>query len=126
VPPLGVVAPGDFHPLFRELLAAGVSRSATVQSFRILTRVIDALPKVDGSVYRTEDDGLTLDLSSEDIGRELTFVVPDDASVRYFVARGRGGFRAAGVVVDDAAFGRMARWMGDQSSSFPSRGLEVG
>ncbi|MEO7113839.1 MAG: hypothetical protein ABI183_25590 [Polyangiaceae bacterium] len=56
--------------------------------------------------------------------RELDFVVPDDGSVVYFIARATD-FRKAGIVREESAIAGLTDWFGEDAA-FSDRGLEVG
>ncbi len=114
------------HPLLDEVFKTGVSRAALRACLRMVADVLIAAPQVDGAVFRTEDDGAAMEFNEPTTGRDLTLVVPEDGSVRYFVARGPDRFRKAGVVLEDAAISGMARWLGDPRHAFPVGGIEVG
>lgn len=73
----------------------------------------------------TEDGGMTIEFTDPSGSREVVFAVPDDGSMRYFVARGPGAFRKAGVVVDDSGVASLAQWLAP-NAPFPSRGIQIG
>jgi hypothetical protein len=75
-------------------------------------------------ITRTDDGGLTMEYTSARTGREITFLLPPDGRVRYFVASG-GGERYAGIVLADDALGELALWAA-QKRALPARGLQVG
>ncbi len=114
------------HLLIREARASGAASRAVASVTRILELAVANSRDLGGSVFCTEDNGLALEVTGDCPGREIDFVVPDDGSVRYFVARGPDRFRRAGVLVDDSAIISLARWLDDPRGRFPSRGVEVG
>jgi hypothetical protein len=87
--------------------------------------VLEAPSQLDEELATTDDQGLVLEYTSNNTDKELTIVIPADGHIRYFVAKGRG-VRYAGVVREDEAVARLARWIADQASPFPASGLEIG
>jgi hypothetical protein len=85
----------------------------------------DVARSTDSALIPTDDGGITLEFVSERSGRDLLFAIPSDGSVRYFTARGPDGFRRAGIVKNDSAFGELARWLADSNADFSSLGLDV-
>jgi len=92
----------------------------------LFDKVMQVAVGADSAAVPTDDDGMTLEFSSEETGRDLLFAIPDDGSVRYFTARAPDGFRRAGIVKDDCALTSLSRWLMEPDAKFPSVGLDVG
>jgi hypothetical protein len=97
-----------------------------LRALALFDKVMEVAVRADTAAVPTDDDGMTLEFSSEETGRDLLFAIPDDGSVRYFTARGPDGFRRAGIVKDDCALTSLSRWLMEPDAKFPSVGLDVG
>lgn len=126
-PPRRLVAESIIlHPIFHEIVTSALPRAAVLPCMRIAYTVLLRNPDAEAEIFRTEDGGASLDFLKASASTSLTFVVPGDGSVRYFVARGPDRFRRAGVVLEDEAIGNLGRWLADIRTPFPDRGLEIG
>lgn len=77
-------------------------------------------------VLALESGGLRV-LYAQQNGREVSFVLPSDAHVLYFVARTpEDDIVASGIVDDDAAISRLTHWIGSTAATIPIDGLRVG
>jgi hypothetical protein len=119
-------APFGFTPIAEQVLGLGLPDVATVRCLNLVGTLFREAPQVEVEVVKTDDGGASLMFTSARTGRELTFVVPDDASVLYFVARGPERFRKAGLVTEDAGVEGLADWVGASRRSFSPLGLTVG
>lgn len=88
---------------------------------RIASEVSFHVPTAELLMTETEDGGTCL--CFEVGSSELTFAIPDDASVVYFVAR-RDGFRKAGIVLGEPGVKMLANWLNGRP--FLANGLDVG
>lgn len=107
-----------------DVVDSGVSAAAILAIARVLAEVRGLTGDLSELAVPTEDGGLTLEFASAKTGREITFVVPDDASVLYFITCGDGD-RRSGVVVDRANGSRLALWAAGKQA-FPTAGITVG
>ncbi len=125
VPTIAVIGPLGAHVLdvaqWRELRTA--SSSCREVCLSTLASMRHVAPRAELCVVATGDGGMTLELGSGD--REVAFAIPEDGSVRYFVARGPGGFRRAGLVAQAEGVGNLGRWLGGRSRALALDGLEV-
>lgn len=106
--------------------AAGLGPAAREACLGIISTVRTIAPSSAELAVPSEDGGMTIEFENTgEGGRELVFAVPDDGSVRYFVARGANGFRKAGVVVDGGGVAHLAEWLAGRTPFSPA-GLQVG
>jgi hypothetical protein len=107
-----------------EIVGAGIAPAGQRIALQIHLAVRGACP--DATAQSTDDGGITLEYVDAKTHREIAFAIPGDGSVRYFVARAPGGFREAGIVLDESAVAGLVRWLVDERTAFPVGGLALG
>jgi hypothetical protein len=112
--------------LLKDVIEIGLPTAATITCLNIVLAVLACAKRVEGEAFATEDGGASIAFDGTLTHREVTFVVPGDDSVMYFVARGPDRFRKAGLVTDRAAVEGLARWVGEARCLFPVAGIQVG
>lgn len=70
----------------------------------------------------TDDNGVMLEFFNGE--REVTFVIPNDAEVTYFVARDTIDFITSGVITDNIAIINLSKWL--TGYYFSELGLIIG
>lgn len=119
-----ITRPFDFGRAFDDIRASDLPSAGKRVAYGIRALVQGSAPDLVEEITTTDDGGLTMEYTSARTGREITFLLPPDGRVRYFVASG-GGERYAGIVLADDAVGELALWVA-QERALPARGLQVG
>jgi hypothetical protein len=86
---------------------------------------VRALGRTAELALQTDDDGLTLEFSDADHGRDLLFAIPQDGTRIYFIIREHDHVREAGLVVHEVGISGLAAWLFG-NGDFPSEGVQLG
>lgn len=112
--------------ILKDVIDIGLPTAATTTCLNIVLVVLACEKRVEVEAFATEDGGASIAFGGTSTHREVTFVIPRDDSVMYFVASGPDRFWKAGLVTDRAAVEGLARWVGEARCLLPTAGIQVG
>lgn len=92
----------------------------------ILKEMSDAGISVSPYITTTTDKGVVIAYEEVGQNRELTFVIPRDGDVRYFVAQEISSSRTiTGIVIHSLAYQNLGKWLIGEIDIIPDSGLSL-
>lgn len=110
----------------QEVLKECLSQNGYASAISIIKEIHDFGISQQPEISTTTDGGVVIVYEDSVANRELTFIVPNDGSRKYFVARNiEGEYIQTGAVAHSIAFSGFTRWLSGAIEILPTDGLTL-